>query len=90
MYATIDDVKLVRGKETLTPFQEQRVEFLLKSTKAIIDGILGGDYIELKQRTQRFDKCLLQCDSCSCGCFGLLFRGLNVVSIDEIDGTPYT
>lgn len=75
----------------MSVFTSSRVNFSLKATKEVIDGILGGDFIELKQRTQRFDKCLLKCkDGCACGCFGLLFDGVNVVSIDKIDGQTYT
>lgn len=40
--ATIDDIKLKLWKETLTPFEEQQVQFYLDSTEALIKTIVWG------------------------------------------------
>jgi len=81
-YASIDDVKLVLGEETLDSFTTERVDFFLGTTKAVLDGLIG-DLTE-----HNVTEKVYWCDIDKGGRF--FIDSYNITAIVSIDGNTYS
>jgi len=80
--ATIDNVKLKMWTETLSTFQEARVQFYLDSTEPLLKGIFWD--MNLSEKTESIKICDFEKNNY------FYAENINPVSIVSINGTAYT